>query len=214
MFKHEWVCVPLDGSSEKEFECHFCETIKKCGTEDIHPKDFQKLESDRKVKTNKIGLNENKVKTIQHVKTENNDEFGCIGTLGKAKNLSPDDMVQLAKLTFPKCSFKISTTQHKTPKDGNCASWAIADQVNNYDPAYLNSPRIINPYRLRDLVVASLAKMMENGKIQSVNSPKEWMGKMSRNGHFVDGVFLQVASACLKIHFSVTCSWTAHCSIW
>ena len=100
-------------AQKKEFECHFCETIKKCGTEDIHPKDFQELESDKKVKTTKIGLNENKVKTIQHVKTGNNDEFGFIGTLGKAKKLSPDDMVQLAKLTLQKCSFKISTTQRK-----------------------------------------------------------------------------------------------------
>ena len=38
--------------------------------------------------------------------------------------------------------------------------------------------------------------MMENGKIQSVESPKKWMKKMSRNRHFVDDVFLQVASAC------------------
>ena len=157
--------------SKKEFECHFCKTIKRCGTEDKHPKDFQDLQSDKKVKTTKIGLNENKVKTMQHVITENNDKFGCIGTLGKVKNLSPDEMVRLATLTLQKCSFKISTTQRKTPKDGNCASWAIADQVNNYDPAYLNSPHSINPYRLRELV-ASLPKMMKNGKIQSINSPK------------------------------------------
>ena len=86
--------------SKKEFECHFCKTIKRYGTEDKHTKDFQDLQSDKKVKTTKIDLNENIVKTIQHVKTENNDEFCCIGTLGKAKNLSPDKMVQLATLTF------------------------------------------------------------------------------------------------------------------
>ena len=183
LFKQEWVLVPLDGSSTEEFECHFCETIKRCGTDDIHPKDYQ----------------ENKVKTIQNVKTEDDDKFGCIGQLGtlsKAKNLSSDEMVRLATLTLHKCSFKISTTQRKTPKDGNCASWAIADQVNNYDPAYLNSPHSINLYRLRELVVASLPKMMKNGKIQSINSPKEWMRKMSRNGHCGDGVFLQLANAC------------------
>ena len=46
--------------------------------------------------------------------------------------------------------------------------------------------------------MATLPKMMKNGKIQSINSPKEWMRKMSRNGHCGDGVFLQLASACLK----------------
>ena len=88
------------------------------------------------------------------------------------------------------------------------SSWAIADQVNNYDPAYLDSPHLINPYRLRELLVASLPKMMITGKIQSVNSPKEWMWKMFRNGHCADRVFLQLASACLKrcilvLHFSM-----------
>ena len=69
--------------SKKEFECHFCKTIKRCGTEDKHPKDFQDLQSDKKVKTTKIGLNENKVKTMSKQKIMTN--LAALAHLARSK---------------------------------------------------------------------------------------------------------------------------------
>lgn len=118
------------------------------------------------------------------------------------------EMMPHAKIALQKCGFKLSPTQTKTPGDGNCLAWALSDQLNNYDLAYSRPPLLMHPKRLRELVVSSLPKMIQNGKVQwipddpdsveSIGSPQEWMKKMSKEGQFLDEIFIMLASMCFR----------------
>ena len=104
-----------------------------------------------------------------------------------------------------------SWTQPHTMADGNCAIYALIDQIsrihrlkNFADPGRTLRERA---FIFREKITPTLKEEILNGRIlwveNSIGTPNQWMEKMKQNGEYIDQHFLQLVSNTLNVNIAI-----------
>ena len=119
---------------------------------------------------------------------------------GQGSYLTLDCADVLMDLRMSELGFCRHPLQVETPADGCFGVWAVAAQL--YNTGVTEEMK----QKLREEVVNTLPHALEQGLVDwqglgSLQSPQDWMQRMSQKAVFVDAVWLQLAAALFQRDF-------------